>query len=109
MEALGPVLLLISIPLILRWVPPNRIYGFRIPPTLRNPSVWYDTNAQSGRHFFVLGLLMIAIEFAAPDGTRSRMLWLTGVAGLAIIIFLNFRSAYRWERERSTTDGRHPA
>jgi len=109
MEALGPVLLLISIPLILRWVPPNRIYGFRIPPTLRSPSVWYDTNAQSGRHFFVLGLLMIALELAAPGEIRSRTLWLTGVAGLAIIIVVNFRSAYRWERERRTSDVSHPA
>jgi len=109
MEALGPVLLLISIPLILRWVPPNRIYGFRIPPTLRNPSVWYDTNAQSGRHFFALGLLMIAIEFAAPDRIPSGTLWLTGMTGLAVIIVVNARSAYRWERERRSSVVSHPA
>ena len=109
MEAVGAVLILVAIPMILRWVPPNRIYGFRIPPTLRNSSVWYDTNAQSGRHFFGLGLLMIALEFAAPGEIPSRALWLTGMTGLAIIVVVNSRSAYRWERERRTSVVRHPA
>ena len=40
MEAVDPVLVLLSIPLMLRWVPQNRLYGFRIPATLRNKSVW---------------------------------------------------------------------
>jgi len=34
MEAIGPVLIVVSIPLILRWVPRNRFYGLRIPATL---------------------------------------------------------------------------
>jgi hypothetical protein len=29
MEALGPVLLLFSIPMILRWIPQNQLIGFR--------------------------------------------------------------------------------
>lgn len=28
MEAIGPVLMLLSVPLMLRWIPPNRFYGF---------------------------------------------------------------------------------
>lgn len=55
MEALGPVLILLSIPLILRWIPRNRFYGFRVASTLRDKSVWYDANALSGRHFLALG------------------------------------------------------
>jgi hypothetical protein len=27
MEALGPILILLSIPLVLRWIPPNRVFG----------------------------------------------------------------------------------
>ena len=31
MEALGPVLALLSLPLMFRWIPPNRFFGLRIP------------------------------------------------------------------------------
>jgi hypothetical protein len=50
MEAIGPVLIVLSIPLMLRWVPPNRFYGFRVTATCSNRSVWYDANALSARH-----------------------------------------------------------
>ena len=30
MEAIGPVLNVLSWPLLLRWIPPNPIYGFRV-------------------------------------------------------------------------------
>jgi hypothetical protein len=76
-EAIGPVLVLLSIPLMLRWIPPNRIYGFRIPATLRNRSVWYDANALCARHFTVLGLILVTL-----------------------IIVVDWRTANRWERER---------
>ena len=45
MEALGPVLVLMSIPLLFRWVPRNRLYGFRTAATLRDDAVWYDGDA----------------------------------------------------------------
>ena len=103
MEAIGPVLVLMSIPLMLRWVPPNRIYGFRIAATLRNKSVWYDANALCARHFFFLGLVMVLLEFAVPAPIRRQTLQLTAVAGLASIIVVNWRTANRWERERTAT------
>jgi hypothetical protein len=58
MDAIGPVLVVLSIPLILRWVPRNRFFGFRVPATGANESVWYDANALCGRHLLLLGLLM---------------------------------------------------
>lgn len=100
MEAIGPVLVLVSIPLMLRWVPPNRVYGFRIPATLRNKSVWYDANALGGRHFFLLGLLLVGLEFAVPPPLRTQTLRLTALAGLALIIVADWRTANRWARER---------
>jgi hypothetical protein len=99
-EAIGPVLVLMSIPLMLRWVPPNRVYGFRIRATLRNKSVWYDANALGGRHFFLLGLLLVGLEFAIPPSMRTQTLRLTAIAGLALIIVVDWRTANRWERER---------
>src|SRR5439155_21719602 len=39
---------IISIPLILKLVPPNGIYGFRIPATQASRAIWYPANAFMG-------------------------------------------------------------
>lgn len=46
----------ISVPLILQKIPPNGLYGFRIPATLNNPALWYRVNAYAGRRLLVVGL-----------------------------------------------------
>jgi hypothetical protein len=101
MEALGPVLVLTSLPLIFRWVPPNRFYGLRIRATLRNESVWYDANALSGRHMFALGLFLVFLEFVLPPSVRIATLRVIASIGFAAIIVLDWRTANRWARERS--------
>jgi hypothetical protein len=100
MEALGPVLILLSIPLLFRWVPRNRFYGFRIPSTLRSDSIWYDANALWARHMMALGLLMVALEFLLPASARIAILRTVGFIGLASILVADWRTANRWERER---------
>jgi len=52
----GLLLAALSVPLILQKIPPNGLYGFRIPSTLENPSLWYKVNAYAGRRFLVVGL-----------------------------------------------------
>ena len=100
MEALGPVLIVLMIPLMLRWVPPNRLYGFRIPATLRDKSVWYDANALTGRHLFLLGLVLVLLEFVLPLSLRNTVLRVVATAGLIGITILDWRVANRWARER---------
>lgn len=100
MEAIGPILILVSIPLVLRWVPPNRFFGLRVPSTLKNESVWYDANALSGRHLIVLGLLMVALEFVLPRSARIPILRVVGTVGFFGSVALDWRTANRWARER---------
>jgi SdpI/YhfL family protein len=100
MEAMGPVFILAAIPLMLRWVPPNRFFGLRIAATLRNESVWYDANALCARHLFVLGVLLVALEFVVPVSMRIPTLSIIASVGLAAIIIADWRTANRWERER---------
>jgi uncharacterized membrane protein len=38
-----------SVPLALRLIPPNPVYGFRTRFTRSDPRVWYDANAFVGR------------------------------------------------------------
>ena len=101
MEALGPLLVLVSIPLAFRWIPQNRFYGFRVPATLRNESVWYDMNALCARHMILLGMAMITLEFLLPRETRVQTLGVLGAVGLATIIAVDWRRANRLERERT--------
>jgi len=104
MEALGPVLLLFSIPMILRWIPQNRFVGFRPPAALRDKSIWYDANALAGRHCFVLGLVLVALEFTLPvtalAAMRNEILWTVSTVGLVTIMVSDWRRANRWMRER---------
>jgi hypothetical protein len=105
MEAIGPILVVLSIPLMLRWVPQNRFYGLRIPATFCNESVWYDVNASHGRHLLLLGGLMVALEFALPLAIRTPVLATIGFVGLAGIVAFDWRAANRLRRER---EGREP-
>ena len=100
MEAIGPLLLVLSIPMMLRWIPRNRFFGFRIPSTLRHPSVWYDANALCGRHLFALGAGMVALEFILPRSIRVPVLQIVGTAGMVVILIADWRTANRWDRER---------
>jgi len=62
------VFVIISIPLILRKVPRNIVYGFRIRATLEDDFVWYAANAYFGKLFFissvVSALLIIFLYFS---------------------------------------------
>ena len=99
MEAIGPVLILLSIPLAFRWVPRNRLYGFRVGATLRHDAVWYDVNAHSARQFLVLGAVMVALEFVLPLAVRNQILSALGVIGVAVVTVINWRRANRLVRE----------
>ena len=67
---MGLLLSAISVPLILRKVGPNPLYGFRVKQTLENSEVWYAVNAFAGRGLFVDGLVVViaALGMAAIPG-----------------------------------------
>jgi len=52
---LGAALLLalLAVPLVLRKVPPNRLYGYRTCATLGDEALWYAANAHFGRGMLV--------------------------------------------------------
>lgn len=61
-----------SIPLILKAVPPNRIYGFRTRKTLSNEALWYRANAFAGWALLIAaiasGTLLILVRGSALAG-----------------------------------------
>ena len=100
MEAIGPILILFSLPLMFRWIPPNQLFGFRTPATLRDRSVWYDANALTARHLFALGVVLVSLEFVLPRALRIGVLRVIATIGFVAIIVTDWRTANRWERER---------
>jgi uncharacterized membrane protein len=102
MEAIGIVLIVTSVPLLLRWVPPNHLFGLRISATLRDRSVWYDANALCARHMLLLGALLVGLEFVLPPSTRTPILRVIASIGFFGIVIADWRTANRWARERRT-------
>lgn len=51
---------LIALPLALRKIPRNRLYGIRTRRTLADDRVWYETNAYGGRCLIVASGVTIA-------------------------------------------------
>jgi len=51
------IFIIISIPLVLRKVPRNVVYGFRIKATLEDDFIWYEANAYFGRLFIISSIV----------------------------------------------------
>lgn len=56
------VLVLATLPLLLRLVPPNRWYGFRLPGAQLDPKLWYELNALGGRQFIAALVICAALN-----------------------------------------------
>jgi uncharacterized membrane protein len=75
----GLLLVGLSIPLLLDRIPPNPWYGFRVPSTLADETLWYKVNRYAARWLFLSGVITtvgaIALYFV-PGLTVDRYAWL---------------------------------
>lgn len=62
----------VGIPLWLRKVPPNRLYGFRTRRTLSDEAIWYRTNALLGRNLIVAMVLFLIVAAVVRWTVDSR-------------------------------------
>jgi uncharacterized protein with PQ loop repeat len=54
-----------SVPLVLRMVPMNPVYGIRLPKAMKSNSHWYDINAYGGKLFLAYGLFLTIFGITA--------------------------------------------
>ena len=99
----GILLAVISIPPTLGWVPRNRLYGFRVPATLRSDSVWYAINRRFGRELIAIGVglaaLAVLLDTAGLDTPAGRTIALIVTVGsLLTTTVRGWRAANRMER-----------
>lgn len=80
---------------LLPGVHPNWFVGIRTPWTLTSDLSWERTHKIGGPLFVMLGVLMIASSFLAPEVA----IWILVAAALAIVIFLFAYSYTVWKTD----------
>lgn len=89
---------LVSIPLILRKVPRNPVYGYRTRTTLSNDEIWYEANAYFGLRFLIAGIMSACIavalhhwQFLSPAAyLKVSTVLLTAPAVVALLLTAGF-------------------
>lgn len=84
------ILVIISIPLILRLVPPNGMYGFRTGATRSTPAIWYAANAFMGWALSIAAVASATLLVLLPLTAKRWTVWAVFVVPLAGAIALSF-------------------
>jgi hypothetical protein len=89
--ASGVLLIALGIPLWLRRVPRNVLYGVRFASALSDDRIWYEINARCGRDLVAIGAGYLALLSATMLFARSwimplRLLGPTVVLVVALIV-----------------------
>ena len=94
----GLLMASLSIPLIRGKVPPNPLYGFRVPKTLRDERVWYPANRYASQRMLVTAVVLMvaatATYFFLPGLGVAHYAIVCGcviLGGLAVSLLQSFR------------------
>jgi tRNA A-37 threonylcarbamoyl transferase component Bud32 len=97
---LGLMMYSSSIPALLRMLPMNSLFGFRILEAFESEKRWYDINAQSGRYMTVWCWLIIAVGaamfFVIPHHIFKNFILIIGTVSLGFFL------SWSWARETSS-------
>jgi hypothetical protein len=84
------LLVIISVPLILRLVPPNGMYGFRTGASRATPAIWYQINAFSGWALSIAAIVSAALLVGLPATAKRWMLWAVFFGPVVAAFVLSF-------------------
>jgi SdpI/YfhL protein family len=90
------LLAIVSVPLMLKLIPPNPLYGFRTQKAMSNPEVWFAVNAVGGRALLVASGLS-ALALMGYSGTWLRSPW-AQLAALVIPLVAAIVATLAYER-----------
>ena len=92
------LMILVSVPMVMRRLPPNAFYGFRTPKTLSSPQIWYEANRRAGVNLIVAAIFAMLSCWAVVwcfGATKASMLLplvlLLAVMGSTAVSFLQLR------------------
>jgi uncharacterized membrane protein len=98
--AAGGLIVILGVPLYLRWIPPNRFYGFRTKRTLADPAVWYPVNRVTGGWLAVTGTFSAGVATAVErlDFSLPAAATINGavvLTGMVCMIVHSLRTLWR--------------
>jgi len=98
--AVDALFAVLSMPLILRKVPRNVVYGFRTCATLADDFVWYETNAYFGRGLVVSGIVsavVVLMLFEVP-AVSQRFFFVSTICALVVPALIAILLTLRFAR-----------
>jgi uncharacterized membrane protein len=89
----GVLLFAIGVPLALKLVPPNSVYGVRTSKTRASLEVWYASNRSAGINMAIAGIVIAVAALVVPRLTLDysegvRVLILGTIVIFAVFIML---------------------
>jgi uncharacterized membrane protein len=106
----GLLIFAFAIPLILRRVPPNGIYGIRTKAAFASESDWYRINAIGGRYFAISGLVILivgAVGFFLPVSLRDAYSITAATVTLLAVLVPGLRLCVLKPSKSSNDNDRH--
>ena len=98
----GLIITALALPLALRRVPMNSLYGVRIPASFASNEAWYDINAYGGRLLATFGVALTVFGYLARNlAPPIRSVWygvFTVAPLLAMLALVPFILAYARRR-----------
>lgn len=88
-----------GVPLLMRWISPNRWYGFRTAATLASDSAWFSANEAVGLAMVMAGVvslvLSVCIEVLLPTTDPTQRLVLAVMVSVMLLLGALFISTFR--------------
>jgi len=92
--AVCALLVALSVPLVLKRIPRNSIYGFRTVATLARDDIWYRANVFAGWALIVAGVVSAAVLAYMPSLSAPTVIAGTvGCATLAALLYVRITTA----------------
>lgn len=91
---IGLLIVVISIPLIMRKVGMNHLYGVRMKKAFVSDGNWYDINAYGGKCLLSFGLFLLAFSYLTkdvappPTSLRAMIFFVLPLIALAPVLLL---------------------
>jgi len=92
-----------SVPLVLKLVPPNGVYGFRTKQTLSSPEIWFRANRFAGCALFVSSAITAAILAVRPEYASGREP--AGLAALLVPLLMALAASFAYVRAIGAKQG----
>jgi uncharacterized membrane protein len=94
------IILIVSIPLVMGWIPRNRFYGVRTRKTLSDERVWYAANRFGGWLFILSSLIYLWIAAFVPYAADSSSLnWWVHLIGILLPLTISIFMIYSYTKK----------